>query len=157
MTTQKCHISMFLFCFFPFYSHAYGIWKYLDQGLRPPPQPRQHQIWPASVTYATGWDNARSLTHWARPRIESESSHRYQVLNPLSHNGNSHTMLNSSKFISILRQCKRQILFLKNTRLEYLGNNVHETCNLFLSGSKKNTIHTSKQMLKQVGENVNKW
>ena len=38
------------------------------------PQPHQHQIWTASVTYTTTHDNARSLTHWARPGIEPATS-----------------------------------------------------------------------------------
>ena len=48
----------------------------------PTPQPGQHQIQVASVTYTT-----RSLTHWLRSGIEPESSQTLcQVLNPLSHN-----------------------------------------------------------------------
>ena len=44
-----------------------------------------------SLTYPPACGNAtRSLTHWARPRIEPAPSQRLcQVLNPLSHNGNS--------------------------------------------------------------------
>ena len=56
---------------------------------RPTPQPRQHQIWAASVTYTSACSNARSLTHWGRPGFEPASSQTLcQVLNPLSHNGN---------------------------------------------------------------------
>ena len=36
-----------------------------------------------------GCSKSGSLTHWARPGIEPESSQRQQVLNPLSHNRNS--------------------------------------------------------------------
>ena len=48
-----------------------SIWKYSCQTT---PQPQQHQIWAASVTYTTAYGNARSLTHWARPGIEPASS-----------------------------------------------------------------------------------
>ena len=40
----------------------------------PTPQPQQHRIWAASATYTTAHSNARSLTHWARPRIEPLTS-----------------------------------------------------------------------------------
>ena len=39
--------------------------------LRPTPQPQQHGIWTAGVTYATAWSNTGSLTHWARPGIKT--------------------------------------------------------------------------------------
>ena len=38
------------------------------------PTPQQHQIWAASVMYATVHGNARSLTQRVRPEIESASS-----------------------------------------------------------------------------------
>ena len=38
------------------------------------PQPQQHQIWVMSATYTTAHGNARSLTHWKRPRIEPSIS-----------------------------------------------------------------------------------
>ena len=38
------------------------------------PQPQQHQIWAAFVTYTTAHGNAGSLTHWGRPGIEPVSS-----------------------------------------------------------------------------------
>ena len=48
----------------------------------------------AFVTYMAAWGNTWSLTHWARPGIEPESSQRQcHVLNPLSHNGNSREYL----------------------------------------------------------------
>ena len=37
------------------------------------PQPQQGGVWASSVTYTIGHSNARSPTHWARPRIEPES------------------------------------------------------------------------------------
>ena len=40
----------------------------------PLPQPQQHRIRAASGTYTTAHSNAESLTHWARPGIESASS-----------------------------------------------------------------------------------
>ena len=49
-----------------------------------------HQIWAASVTYATACGNTRSLTHWARPGMEPTSSQRqHWVLSLLSCSGNS--------------------------------------------------------------------
>ena len=39
--------------------------------LRPTPQPQQHGIWTAGVTYATAWSNTGSLTHWVRPGIKT--------------------------------------------------------------------------------------
>ena len=38
------------------------------------PQPQEHRIWATSVTYTTAHNNARSLTHRARPGIEPASS-----------------------------------------------------------------------------------
>ena len=38
------------------------------------PQPWQHRIQAVSATYITVHSNARSLTHWARPGIQPESS-----------------------------------------------------------------------------------
>ena len=48
----------------------------------------------ASATCAIAWNNTGSLTHWTRPGIEPASSWRLcQILNPLSHNGNSSFVL----------------------------------------------------------------
>ena len=48
------------------------------------------RIQAASVTYASAWSNPGFLTHWARLGIEPESSWTLcQVLNLLSHNGNT--------------------------------------------------------------------
>ena len=41
-----------------------------NYGCWPTPQPRQHGIWPASVTYTTSHGNAGSVTHCVRPGIE---------------------------------------------------------------------------------------
>ena len=38
------------------------------------PEPQQHQIWAASVTYTTTHGHARSLPHWARPGIKPTAS-----------------------------------------------------------------------------------
>ena len=71
----------------------------LELQLRPMPQPQQHQIQATSTTYATACSNARSLTHWARPGIESTSSQRQRcILNLLSHNGNSNFSHSLSHF-----------------------------------------------------------
>ena len=40
----------------------------------PTPQTQQYQIQATSVTYTTAHDNARYLTHWASPGIETASS-----------------------------------------------------------------------------------
>ena len=72
---------------------------FLGQGsnlscLWPTPQPWQQQIQATSVTYASAFDNARSLTHGVKPGIKPASSQRQcQVLNPLNHNGNSESVL----------------------------------------------------------------
>ena len=53
---------------------------------------QQCRIWAASATYATAYGNAGSLTHWARPGMEPESSWIlvwFISTEPLSHNGNS--------------------------------------------------------------------
>ena len=67
-----------------------------------PTQPQQSQIWVASAIYTTtACSNTRSLTQWARPRIEPECSWTlYWVLNPLSHNGNSGNPNSTSCFSS---------------------------------------------------------
>ena len=68
--------SFVLFCFL---GPLCGTWKFPGSGLnqscscRPMPQPQQCQIWATSATYTTA-HNTRSLTHWARPGIERESS-----------------------------------------------------------------------------------
>ena len=62
----------------------------LELQLRPMPQSQQHQIQAVSVINATAYGNTRSLTHWARLGIELTTSQRlHQVLNSLSHKGNS--------------------------------------------------------------------
>ena len=62
----------------------------LELQRRPTPQPQQHQIWVAFVTYTTACGKAESLTHWMRPGIEPAFSWRYHcVFNPLNQNGNS--------------------------------------------------------------------
>ena len=38
------------------------------------PQPQQLGIWAMSATYTTAHSNAGSLTHWARPGIQPETS-----------------------------------------------------------------------------------
>ena len=56
----------------------------------PTPQPHQHWIWAASVTYPAACSNTGTLTHWVRPGIEPASLQRqHWVLNLLSHNWNS--------------------------------------------------------------------
>ena len=58
----------------------------------PTPQPQQPQIQATSVIYATACSNARSLTYQVRSEIKHTSSWKlHQVLNQLSHTGNSET------------------------------------------------------------------
>ena len=74
--------------------------------------PQQHQIQAATVTYGTACSNTRSLTHWVRPRMEPAASQRQcQVLNPLSHNGNTYFTLIKKKNLYIFPSPKQQCLF----------------------------------------------
>ena len=67
--------------------------------LGPTQQPWQHEVWATSVTYATACSNPGSLTHWARPGIKPASSQSLcQVLNPVSHSGNSKMFLKNNDF-----------------------------------------------------------
>ena len=45
-----------------------------SHSCQPTPQPQQCQIWAVSVNYAAVHGSARSLTHWAGPRITTASS-----------------------------------------------------------------------------------
>ena len=72
--------------------HRLGVKSELQ--LRTTPQAQQHQIQATSVTYAAASGNVRSLTHWVTPGIKCTSSRTLcQVLNLLSHNGNSKSFL----------------------------------------------------------------
>ena len=89
--------------FFSFYGFSCSIWKFPCQGSnqssrsRPTPQP--HWIQAASATYTTVCGNARSLAHWSSPGIKPSSSQReHQVLNLLSHSGNSLPIFKSRFF-----------------------------------------------------------
>ena len=63
---------------------------------QPVPQPEQHWIHTASATYSTAWGNARSLTHWVSLGMEPTSLQTLcWVLNPLSHNKNSLSAVNT--------------------------------------------------------------
>lgn len=62
------------------------------------PQPQQGKIQATSAAYPEAWGNACSLTQWVRPETEPASSWRLcQVLNLLSHSGNSYYIM----FLSI--------------------------------------------------------
>ena len=94
-------VSFHFFLFF-FNGHPCSIWKFPVQGLN----------WSCSCslchshgntgfephpTYVAAWGNARSLIHWARPGIKPASSQKQrQVLNLLSHRGNSCFVLDST-------------------------------------------------------------
>ena len=67
-----------------------GLGVELELQLRPMPQPRQHWIQATFSAYSAACSNPESLTHWTRPGSKPASSWRQcQILNPLSHNGNS--------------------------------------------------------------------
>ena len=73
----KIHSFLFLFCFLgPHLQHMEAPRQGSNQSCsrRPMPQPQQHRIQASSVTYTTAQGNAKSLTHWARPRIRPMSS-----------------------------------------------------------------------------------
>lgn len=53
-------------------------------------------------------------------------------------------MLNLPKFITILWQYKRLILFLENTHFKYLGNKGHEISNLLKWLREKYYTHTAQ-------------
>ena len=65
-------ILFFFFCLFRGTLMAYRGSQGSNQSYscRPTPQPQQCQIPATSVTYSTAQGNARSVTHWAGPRIK---------------------------------------------------------------------------------------
>ena len=74
-----------LFVFIFFFSLWPHLWHMEVPGLGSNWSCSQCWFQAASVTYATAYSNAGSLTHWERPGIEPTSSQRQcQVLNPLS-------------------------------------------------------------------------
>ena len=103
-TTVLCPLHfMFLFLLlFTATPEAYG--GALGQGLnqscssQPTPESEQRWIWATSVTYAAPCGNTGSFTHERRPGIEPASSHTLcQILNLLSHNRNSFTIIKKKK------------------------------------------------------------
>ena len=71
------HCLYFLWCLFRAELRAYGGSQARGQisySCRPTPQPQQRGIREASATYSTAHGAARSLTHWAEPRIKPEFS-----------------------------------------------------------------------------------
>ena len=85
------YLSLFFYFFFLFMAAPAvpGLGVNWNCSCRPTPQSQQHCIQTAFSTYATACGNAWSLTHWVSQGIEPTSS-QTQVINPLSHNGNSH-------------------------------------------------------------------
>lgn len=72
------------------------------------PQSQEHWIGATSVNYATGYNNAQSLSHYARPGIEQRQR---CVLNSLSHIRNASVhfdciLLNKKDFVSLKVQGK---------------------------------------------------
>ena len=69
-------LTIILTFFFAFQVCTWGMWRFPGWGLnwssgcRNTPWPQQHQIWAMSATYTEGCNNARFLTHWARPGIK---------------------------------------------------------------------------------------
>ena len=88
----QCKLFLFLFLYFYSFLHQQHMevpGPGVTSGVRHMPQPWQHGMQATSVTYAAGYGNARSSTHWVRPGIEPTSLQRCRILNPMSHNGNS--------------------------------------------------------------------
>ena len=79
--TQK---SSFSFLFFLFFFFFFFFFFFLGPYLKHMEVPRLGWNWSCAAH-----DNARSLTHWARPGIEPTSSWMLVRWFPLSHNGNS--------------------------------------------------------------------
>ena len=77
---------------FPFNGHTCGLCKFLGQG----------SDWSCSCNLHHSHSNTPCLTHWATPGMEPISSQKHQVLNLLSHNGNSS--------FNILLKCWKLIL-----------------------------------------------
>ena len=72
---EQLSLSLFFFCLFRATPTACGGSQARGRiPGQPTPQPQQHQIPAASVTYTTAHGNAGSLTHWARPGIKPASS-----------------------------------------------------------------------------------
>ena len=69
-------ILLLLFCVFlgPRPRHMEATSLNQSCSCRSTPQPQQHRIWAASVTFTTAHSSARFLTHWVRPRIKPPSS-----------------------------------------------------------------------------------
>ena len=68
------------FFFFVLNCHTCSTLKLPGQGLNQPmPQPGQHWIRAASVTYAIACSSARYLTHWARQGIKPHPYRHYVV------------------------------------------------------------------------------
>ena len=73
-------LFFYFFCFFQ--GRTCSIWKFPSQGLN------LSCSWGLRYSHS----NARSLTHWVRSGIKPAASQRqHQVLNLLSHNGNSYS------------------------------------------------------------------
>ena len=83
---------------------------------------------PSHLCYSCG--NTTSLTHWARPGIKPTSSERQcQVLNPLSHNGNS-----LSEHFKSLKGCHYRLTYLTTGKTsEKAENMTFNYCGIFCS------------------------
>ena len=98
-TQQKTKINfIFYFLIFSFYGFACRIWKFLAKGLIGAVAMSLHttaMAMPDPSIICNRWltcSNAGSLTQWMRLEIKLTSLQRqYQVLNLLSHNGDSST------------------------------------------------------------------
>ena len=67
----------FLFCFFLFYDQTCGIWKFLDQGLKPSCSYNLRIL----LTHCPGWG--------LNPYLHRDPSHCSQTLNALNHRNTS--------------------------------------------------------------------
>ena len=110
-TSQHCYLlweapwANYIFFFF-FLRHLWHMefpWLGVKSELQLLAHATPHQIWAPSTNYVAAFSNAWSLNHWARPGIKPASSRTlYQVLNPLSHKGNSLIELFNSLCLSFL-------------------------------------------------------
>ena len=90
-------IQMLLF-FFSFYSCTCGMWRLPGRGWIGATTASLHHSHSnarseLSETYTTAHDNAGSLTHWARPGMEPDTSWFLVGLFLLCHDGNSKMLL----------------------------------------------------------------
>ena len=75
-----CLFVLFVFLGLPLW-HMEGLWLEVTSELQlgPKPQPQQRWIQAVSANYAAACSNARSLTHWSRPKGLNSHPYRHYV------------------------------------------------------------------------------